>query len=75
MRTDPPANAEQIIGACVRACVAARDGRGRWRPIAACDKALLASVASPAISAATAAAAARFGAWLGERSTTRLGAA
>ena len=57
-------SATDIIGTCIRACVNAQDGRGRWRPANTCAAELEAIGTQPGTAACTALAAARFGAWL-----------
>lgn len=54
-------SAAKIIHECVKACAAEKDDRGRWRQVRACESALAELGASPAIAAATAAAAHRLG--------------
>lgn len=55
----------QLIRACIHACVEAKDGRGRWRPMQALHAALQPAMqASDVIARATANAAGNFGGWL-----------
>lgn len=55
----------QRIRACIEACVEAKDGRGRWRPMQALHAALQPAMqASDVIARATVNAAGNFGGWL-----------
>ena len=55
----------QHVRVCIQACVAAQDGRGRWRPARALQAALRPPLQqSDVIATATANAAANFGTWL-----------
>ena len=56
MQRDPTT---AILAACGRACLDARDGRGRRFPVARCTEALTATGSSPAVSQACALAMAR----------------
>lgn len=57
----------QHIRACIQACAASKDGRGRWRPLQELRAAFRPQVqvrSSEAIATATTNAACRFGVWL-----------
>lgn len=56
--------AHKAIARCIRACAAARDGRGRWRERDRCARELAAQGGSAATAEACAAAAERLGSWL-----------
>lgn len=54
------------VRACIAQCAQAKDWRGRWRHVNRLSADLALDGASPAIAQATAEAAGRLGAWLGQ---------